>query len=272
MSTLTIWIILLACTPPNRIEGQVAPVTSAGLQSTAPATMNSDAAAIQAMKNVMAQSGGQSAWENVRSTEETFSVTRAGNTSSRVHVLLNDWSSDMTRYRNAVHGQPSAPIDHNGSETFVAQLGAAQYVVQEFDQARSLVGHLPAAAAEVMLRRNEYVLKISTSRPCDSGSICVDAFRRRALFLPRIPEQQWTIAVSTGLPVSIRLALPVVGSAPSNQWEEIRYLGYAAEGGLIIPVTTERIMPNGWKDAWTFVSLRSNCGFDTAKFDKEVTQ
>jgi hypothetical protein len=224
------------------------------------------------MQNVMVQSGGEAAWRGIRSAEETFTVKRLGDKSSRVRLVLNDWSLDAARYRNGVQGQVDTPTDHNGDQTFVAKLGNAQFTVQEFDQARALVGHLPAAAAEVMLRRKEYALKISTSRRCDSANICVDVFHIRAPNMPLIPEQLWTIAVSNGLPVSVQLALPRVGNAPPNQWEEVRYVGYAAENGLVIPVATEHIKASGSKETWTFVSIKENCGFDTAKFDKEVAQ
>ena len=171
-----------------------------------------------------------------------------------------------------MQGQPTNPIDHNGGQTFVAKVGTAQYMVQEFDQARTLVSHLPAAAAEVMLRRREYILKISVSRRCDSGNICVDVFRTWGSNVPPFPEQQWTIDASTGLPVTVRFVLPRVGNDLRSQWEDVRFLRYAAERELVIPVATEFTKPSGTKEAWTFVSLKENCGFDPASFDQEVAR
>jgi hypothetical protein len=235
-------------------------------------TVKSDAAAIHAMRNVMAQSGGEAAWKEIRSVEESFSILGAGEKTPHVMLLLDDWSLDTTRYRRKVQGQSSLPSDHNGAPTYPVKMGTSQVLVPEFDQARTLAGHLPGAAAEIMLRRKEYVLKISTSGQCDSGNICVDVLRAGNPIIPPIPEQRWTIALSNGLPVSVRIALPRVGNATRTRWEEVQYLGYAAESGLQIPVATDHIKANGTKETWTFVSLKKNCGFDTAKFDTEVAQ
>ena len=64
----------------------------------------------------------------------------------------------------------------------------------EFDQARVLVARLPAAVAEVMLRRTECVLKISKSQTCKSGDICVDVYRTQNSTLPPSLDQQWKIS------------------------------------------------------------------------------
>jgi hypothetical protein len=195
----------------------------------------------------------------------------AGQKTPQVVLLLDDWSLDSTRYRRKVQGQSGPPADHNGTATFLATIGATQVAAPEFDQARVLASRLPAAAAEVMLRRTEYVLKVSKSQLCESGDICVDVFRTWNSTLPLLPEQQWKIATATGLPVSVRFQIPNVGHGSVRLWEEVYFLRYATEDGLVLPVSV--VTKSGGKaQSLTFISLQKSPGFDTAKFDQEAAQ
>jgi hypothetical protein len=223
------------------------------------------------MQNVMAQSGGGGAWSGIRSAKESFSVLGAGETTPHVIVLLDDWSSDTTRYRRKLQGQSRPPSDHNGASTFPADVGTSPVAVPEFDQARTLVGRLPAAAAEVMLRRTEYVLKISKSQICKSGDICVDVFRTYGSTLHPAPEQQWKISTTTGLPTTVRYRTATVGNVTTPVWREVYFLQYATEEGLVVPVSIGLNL-RGQRQTWTFVSLKKSPGFDISKFDSEVAQ
>jgi hypothetical protein len=223
------------------------------------------------MQNVLEQSGGAAAWRDLRSAEESFSVLNAGEKEATVFRLLDDWSLDTTRYRRGMKGQKRPPSDHNGSTTYSANIGASKVEVPEFDQARVLLVGLPAAAAEVMLRRTEYVLKISTSQQCKGDSICVDVFRVQNSTLPLVPEQQWKISVASGLPSTIRYQTEKFGQISKTIWKEVYFLRYASEDGFVIPVSMW-INLRGLQQTWTFVSLKKNPEFDTAKFDQEVAQ
>jgi hypothetical protein len=220
----------------------------------------------------MAQSGGEAAWRAIRSAEESFSILGAGEKTPHIMLLLDDWSSDVTRYRRGVQGQKTPPTDHNGASTFpVNNAGASRLVAPELDQARVLVGRLPAAAAEVMLRRTEYVLKISKSQICKSSDICVDVFRTSSSTLPPIPEQQWKISSATGLPITVRYQTSTAGHVTGPVWREVYFLKYATEEGLVVPVSIGMNL-RGQRETWTFVSLTKSPEFDISKFDQEVAQ
>jgi hypothetical protein len=233
--------------------------------------MQSDAAAIQAMRNVMAQSGGEAAWKDIRSAEESFSILGAGETTPHVMSLLDDWSLDTTRYRRKVQGQSHPPTDHNGTPTFIANTGSSQLVAPELDQARVLVGRLPAAAAEVMLRRPEYVLKISNAQVCKNSDVCIDVYRSRGSSRPASLDQQWKISGTTGLPITVRYQTSTVGHVVGPVWTEVYFLKYATEEGLIVPVSIGMNF-RGPRQTWTLVSLKKSSGFDISKFDSEVAQ
>ena len=266
--------LLLFAAFSSPLHSQAVPASSSSAAgSMLPATtVKSDAAAIQAMQNIMAQSGGEAAWRGIRSVEETFSVLGAGEKTPHVMLLLDDWSLDTTRYRRKVQGQSAPPTDHNGASTFpVNNAGATQLVAPELDQARVLVGRLPAAAAEVMLRRTEYVLKISKSQTCKSGDICVDVYRTQNSTLPPSLDQQWKISGTTGLPITVRYQTSTVGHVAGPVWREVYFLQYATEEGLVVPVSIGMNL-RGQRQTWTFVSLKKNAEFDIPKFDQEVAQ
>jgi hypothetical protein len=223
------------------------------------------------MKNVMAQSGGEAAWRETRSTKESFSVLGTGETTPHVMLLLDDWSLESTRYRRKVQGQRSPPTDHNGAASYPATMGTSQVPVPEFDQARVLVNRLPAAAAEVMLRRTEYVLKVSNSQKCKSGDICVDVFRTRGSSLPPSLDQQWKISTSTGLPTTIRYQTTTVGHVTGPVWREVYFLQFATKEGLVVPAMIGANL-RGQRQVWTLVSFKKNPGFDISQFDQEVAQ
>lgn len=258
-------LLLAALSSP--LLSQAAPASN----SVVAGRLQSDPAAIHAMQNVIAQSGGAAAWTGIRSAEETFSIVGTGETTPHVVLLLDDWSQDTTRYRRKVQGQSSPPSDHNGAPTYFANVGGSQLTVPEIDQARVLVSRLPAAAAEVMLRRSEYVLKISKAQTCKSSEICVDVYRIRGSILPPSLDQQWRILVATGLPITIQYQTTIVGHVTAPIWREVYFLKYAKEDGIVVPVS---IWTNfrGQRQTWIFVSLKENPGFEISKFDSEAAQ
>jgi hypothetical protein len=183
---------------------------------------------------------------------------------------LDDWSQQNARYRRAVRGSAKTPEDHNGSASFPVKLGQTQIVVAEFDQARLLVGRLPAAAAEVMLRRPEYLLRMSTS-PCDAGDICVDVFRKPQSSVPTAPEQRWKISSSTGLPDAVLLRPTAVGSPANTGWTIVHYGTFTSQSDVLLPQTI--VLGDGTgAQSLQLVSFKPNPGFDPTSFDQEVAQ
>ena len=243
---------------------------SVGATNSSPGSQ-SDTAAIQAMQNVMAKSGGAVAWTGTRSAEETFSVLGVGETTPHVMSLLDDWSLDTTRYRRKVQGQSFPPSDHNGAATYPVNTGFSQVAVPEFDQARVLVSRLPAAAAEVMLRRGEYVLKISKSQICKSNDICIDVYRTTGIAQPPSPDQQWKISGGTGLPVTVRYQTSTVGNVGRPVWREVYFLQYGTQEGLVVPTTIAMNLA-GHPQKWTLISFKKSPGFEVPKFDQEAAQ
>jgi hypothetical protein len=244
-------------------------------QASAATTTQSDPTAIQAIRNVIAQSGGTAAWGGIRSAEEKFSVsvTRLGTTSSKTMLLLNDWSTGATRYRTSVQGERNSQPVHDGAPKFtMTNMEGRTVDLPELDQARMLIGRLPAAAADVMLRRPEYVLKISKMQRCDGGSICVDIFRNSGSGTPVIPEQEWKISSATGLPVSVRGQVINALADGRLLWKEIRFVQYGVQEGLTIPTKIEVSPAAGLEETWIFVTLKLNPGFDPALLDQEAMQ
>jgi hypothetical protein len=234
------------------------------------------------MRNVLVNSGGASAWTSLRSATEVFSVETLENkktvpsgvdtqtSAPRIIRLLDDWSAEKALYRRRTQGETSAPVDHNGESTFTVKQNGRSVDLPEFDQARLLVDRLPAAAAEITLRRPEYILKLSKLQACEIGIICIDVFRTTNSTVPLAPEQQWKISAATGLPVSIRYQVTSVGSQ-AKIWQEVYFLKYGAQQQLIIPVSIGFNF-RGQRQVWTFVSLAANPSFDTSRFDEEAAQ
>jgi hypothetical protein len=266
-------ILILSVCAVQKAHSAALPSGALEAQTASGSSSQSDPAAIQAMQAVMAQSGGAAAWGGIRSVEEKFTVASAGGAPSKTMLLLNDWSTNATRYRTAVQGRRNDQPDHNGDATFKTKIWTGNTVaVAEFDQARPLVSRLPAAAADVMLRNPEYILKISKLQKCESGSICIDVFRNAGSGMALIPEQQWKISSSTGLPVSIRSQVINAATSSNLVWKEVRYLQYGTQDGVTIPLEFEVFPFASPKETWTFVSLKLNPGFNPAALDQEAAQ
>lgn len=230
---------------------------------------HSDDAAIQAMSNVVLQSGGLSAWRGIQSAEESVTSVSADKGADEIHLFWDDWSTESTRYRRRVVGQKEIPRNHSGQATFKAVPADPRSVVAEFDQARALVTRLPAAAAELMLQRANYVLKLSASPQCGDGMTCIDIFRSNKPNELGSLEQKWWINAKTGLPDRVRFKLQTSNHYVEAPWGEVDYLRYTSTQGVIVPTTTQTIQL-GIKRMWSFRSLALNPIFNTATFDAEV--
>jgi hypothetical protein len=233
-----------------------------GQQST-----QSDVAAVQALRNVVLQSGGEAAWGGLTSSKEFFSMVSPSDPTPKTTAFLDDWSLPTTRYRRKTNGQKAPPVDHNGTSTFSVRINGGWKGAPELDQPRALMSHLPVVAAQILLRDPQYVLKLSKSEMCAADMVCVEVYRMAgSMFLPH-PEELWTISSATGLPVRVRYRTPTV--IPGETWSQASFLKYSQEGDLILPTSIVTSLA-GPQQAWTFVSLQKNPGFDTAAFDNEV--
>jgi len=232
-------------------------------------TIQSDQAAIRAMQNVVTQSGGAAAWQGITSAKESFVVSKAGEITEHTQVLLDDWSSNVTRYRRGTVGQHNTPTAHDGESSFAVGSGVRPRTVPEFDQGRLLASRLPAAAIQLMLGRSEYILTTSTTRHCPSGNVCVDVRRVVDKILSPL-EQQWTLGAN-GLPLSVMIAVPEVGLGQRSAWTQVQFVQFESQGGLLIPVQTQ-VQLGSVPQIWHLSSFSPNVPFDTAKFDQEVIQ
>ena len=123
--------------------------------------------------------------------------------------MLDNWSTDATVYRRGAIGSKSAPHDHNGQDSFRPSDTGKAGTIAEFDQARVLAGSLPAAAAEIILRRtSSYIAKDATGTRCTTTLMCVDIYRKSKPNAPFIREEEWLISRETGLPTIVDLILP----------------------------------------------------------------
>lgn len=236
-----------------------------------PPTTTSDPVAIQALQRVIDASGGMEAWKRIRSAKVRLGISSPTATQSHEFVMLDDWSSEATRYRRGAVGGKRTPHEHNGQSTFNASDKGKDKVVPEFDQARVLAGSLPAAAAEIILRRSSYVAKQAAGTRCTADMLCIDIYRQPAPNTAFIREEEWLISQSTGLPTVIDIALPnLTGVRPI--YEEFQFEEMLAVDGVTIPGKIEMQHPSGATQIRKVVSFVPNARFDTSAFDQEVSR
>jgi hypothetical protein len=236
-----------------------------------PPTATSDPLAIQALHKVIEASGGMKVWRDIHSAKIRLAITPMGAAQAHEFLMLDDWSSDSTRYRRGAIGMTKAPKDHNGQTTFIASSGEQQRAVPEYDQARVLAGSLPAAAAEIILRKPSYIAVQASGAKCTSDNLCIDIYRQAAPKLPFVREEEWIISQSSGLPTVIDLLLPnLSGGRPVV--EEFQFDQMFSQNGLQIPSRIIMRHPSGATHVRTVVSFQPNVEFDKAAFDKELSQ
>jgi len=237
-----------------------------------PNSETSDDSAVEKLRGMVEASGGSRAWIGISSAELRYRVTgRAG--VQRERLMLDDWSSDRVRYRRALVGMKGRPMDHDGKALLVVQRakdGRKEIDIPEFDQARVLVDHLPAPAAQVILRNPAYIVKTGTY--CAAEKICLNIYRRPEPQAPFRDEQQWILDASTHLPERIMVLLPSVLRPQDQIWKTVFFGGYRSEEGVMLPHSISAGLPGGGTHGQELIAVKFSCGFDVNAFDREVNQ
>ena len=231
----------------------------------------SDQPAINLMRNVVAASGGLHAWSQVRSAKALYTSVDSHNAPHR-SLLLDDWSSTNVRYCRGHEGSNVTRLHHDGRSSFNTSVNGKARQVPEFDQARILAHHIPAAAAEVILRTSSYLLKTVPNSECAQGYSCVDVYRRLSPHGPYLKEQEWELSSSSGLPDTIKLRLPDVLRGTKEIWESLSLRDYANKSSILVPHTIIAHMPGGSTQTRRLASINFGVPFDMQAFDKEVAQ
>jgi hypothetical protein len=240
--------------------------------TSARAEMQSDPAAVQIFRSVLQQSGGIDTWKGIRSMEIRVSFVVPGKPNPVNLLMLDDWSTKATIYRRGFVGLTTTPRDHNGAPAFNTKKNGTGKTVQEFDQARVLADHVPAAAIEVILRRPDYVVKQSDSDKCPNAQQCLDVYRQNIPNGPFVKEQHWIISTSNGLPTKVKLRLPSLLQPSREIWEEVSYNNYAPNNGLTVPTDVEINMGAGMRQRSHLEAMTPGVVFDAKHFDQELAR
>ena len=234
-------------------------------------TATSDPIAIQALHKVIEASGGIKVWREIHSAKIRLAIAPKGATQAHDFLMLDDWSSDSTLYRRGAVGSSKTPHEHSGQAAFRVSSGENARSVPEFDQARVLAGSLPAAAAEIILRKSSYIAVQASGARCTSDIICIDIYRQTATKNPFVREEEWIISKTTGLPSFIDLIVPnLTGLRPL--FEEFKFDQWITQNGVQIPSKIEMRHPSGATQVRTVVSFNPNAAFDKEAFDKELSR
>jgi len=189
--------------------------------------------------------------------------------------MLDDWTSGTTKYRRGIVGSSGKPKDHNGASSLDIRDPKGEVLkrtVPEFDQGRVLADHLPAAAADVIIRSHDYIVKSIQSDQCLSQNNCIAVYRSSIDKGPYTLEQIWTITNTSGLPSVIKLRLPDVMRGTRTFWKTIAYSDYKNVNNVFVPATLNVSMPMGVAQTRTLVSIQPDVAFDTHNFDQEIGQ
>jgi len=236
-----------------------------------PASSNSDILATRALRKVIEASGGVDAWAQIHSAKVRLSITTPRAAKVQDFLMLDDWSTDAPIYRRGLVGSRRTPREHAGQKAFIASEVGKARSVPEFDQARVLAGSLPAAAAQIILRRRAYLAKLGDGARCTPDVFCIDIYRQVAPNGIFVREEEWLVSKSTSLPIVVDLRLPnLTGIRPI--YEEFQFDQMLTTGGVSIPGKIEMRHPSGSTQIRSVTSFLPNAPFDTAAFDKEVTQ
>jgi hypothetical protein len=278
-SSQLIWVMLLGCFGLNAMcRAQQQPTdlpqnpnpTAMKAPLALPPTATSDPSAIQLLKNVVEASGGESVWSGIHSSKMRVNLSVPGRTDTRDFLYLDDWTAPGTiKYRRGAIGSGRVPVDHTGTTTFTVKRGDKVRTVPEFDQARLLVGNLPAAAAEIIIQNSSYVAKQLPSGRCRKNQTCIEVYRQANAQSLFVREQEWAFSGSDSLPSMVDLRLPnLLGR--NEIWQEFRFGQTTQVNGLTVPSVVELHNPGGGKQIRKLVSFHPNATFDTAAFDQEL--
>jgi hypothetical protein len=144
-------------------------------------------------------------------------------------------------------------------------------IIPEFDQARVLIAHLPGASIEILLRRPEYVLKISAAGHCGADQQCVEVYRTPKVG-PTFKEQEWSISTATGLPTVVRYTIQNVNNPSKSIWEEVDYKTFQTVQGVMVSSQVEMGFPGGRRQTFSYSAPTLNQPFNTGAFDSEAIQ
>ena len=232
---------------------------------------SNDPDAVAAFNSVIDRLGGREAWTNIRSAETHAIASNPDGQNSHAFYMLDDWSTESTRFRRRSPTFTGLPINHNGQAFRVIHTQNTNKVLPEFDQARVLLGHLPGASIEIMLRKPEYIFKNGSNWRCRQTEQCVDIYRK-GYDGTTIKEQEWTISKVTHLPVRVRYNGQSFVNSSSQIWQEIDYTSFHVTGGVVVPNEIELGSPNGSREKLLCKVPVFNQPFDTQKFDAEPLQ
>jgi hypothetical protein len=228
----------------------------------------SDEGARRLVLQVVTNSGGLQAWRSVRSARTDFAEPSPQGAPKR-HMMMDDWSTDTVRYSRAFGGDQSSAVNRDGIPSYKVADKHGQHTLPEYDQARILVDHLPAAAAEIMLRHAEYIFKNVDTGQCPEGFSCIDVYRQPQTNAAFVREQEWVVSNTTTMPVTIFINLP----NPMNQatqWKRVDFDNFTTIGSLTVPNSISTSYPGGMRHRRTLTSLRINAPYDKVSFNVEV--
>lgn len=241
----TIFVALCCCNPDGGF-GQLVTIGHRGAFLSA--TEQSDPIAISAINSFVESTGGRAMWEKMTAARVSIEdkVDDPAGITSNVE-LVEEWSQDIPRYRRKISGQVVGGASHDGKPYLELGTGDKKVTLREIDSARLLVDHLPTVSALEILRRTDYVVKVSTRRPCPSTFICVDIFRRLADQGLGTLDQEWDLNRDTKKLSDVRLRIEGASFRDSSSWRRIHFESYELRSGYYLPSST-RISRNNVQD------------------------
>jgi len=236
-----------------------------------PQNATSDSSAVAAMQAVLKRLGGASAWTTIRSAETHATIFSLDGKKSVPLYLLDDWSTDVTKFRRRLPASSQKPVDHIGTPARMVHTPNGDKAMPEFDQARVLLEHLPGAAIEIMLRKPEYIFKSGSNGRCGPSEQCVDVYRKGQNGLI-VKEQEWTISAATDLPSCVRYTSPNILGPSTQTWQRIDFDGFRSVGNVVVPSQVDLGAPNGSHARLSYRVPTFNLQYDTSAFDAEGLQ
>ena len=231
--------------------------------------ITSDPVTLSNMHKALDAMGGEQVWSTQHAASSHASVTDLQKNTKHELYMIDDWSTDEVRYRRRIPGGNQPTTEHAGGKSWTVTRSGIERKVPEFDQASTLVLHLPGAAAMILINHNkEYILRNSPSRLCTTDNLCIDVYRRSDSGVIML-IQRWELSQSTYLPttISIRLHGPNVSARP--MWETVTYNKYLTSGSIINPTELEVVYPNHAVRSFVLESPVFKEKYDTAIFDQE---
>ncbi|WP_263417853.1 hypothetical protein [Terriglobus albidus] len=252
-------VIVFPPRPPKALAGK----------AVLPPDTTSDPAAQKALKEVIVYTGGESAWQHVKSSEVHFRV--GSGDSAKDFLLTDDWHTGNTKYLRGIKGQSNSPKDHDSSSQRSFQGGDAPANIAELDQARVIATHLPSVAAQIVLQNENYLVREEAASQCEaSARQCVDIYWHRKSGDPYVLEQLWTISTETHLPLSVSLRPPSFSQSTSISWRKYDFSDWQGIQGLKIPSVVYAGPPGFPAQKQVLISFTPNAEYNKTKFEEEL--